>query len=893
MTKNIDELEQFGIPDALLEVFKTSGCKTLTEVQAKAVEAGLFEGESLAISAPTNTGKTFIAELAIINASIKGKRSFYLVPLKSIAEEKFEEFTLKYSDFGLKIAITTADRTEFDEDLLNHDLVIATFEKMLSLIVNKQEIVNELGLIVVDEVQVMGDPNRGFNLEVLLTYLKLLEKSPQLIALSATIPNAEEIAMWLNAKLVKTERRDVELREGVKYIGKNPISFRGINLEKGDFVFKEFNSKKIGVERSLDFNELIKDQTIIFCETQGESQKLAKVVSRRFKPIDNIVKWIEKLEDVEETSYSKDLKNCITKGVAFHHAGMLPEERKIVEEAFRSGDLRIICCTPTLGAGVNTPAKNVIIRPYRYPTGNLISVAEYKNRAGRAGRFGYHDDFGRSILYASSLKDLEMLWNKYITAKPEEVNSRFDFNKLDFLSLLLTVLGFNSIEDMARFMRNTFFGFKELKDETKITEVSDVLIRIIGELERDGFVTTANGKIVATELGRKCISELLLPKSAKTIYNALKIVESKGSDLKDLTNFEEVIIQLACSTNDARNYLLYAPRRRSQDEKETLIYYEANKERYLVDIKDPESILRVTKTTQMLLRWIEGSTFSEIRRFAPDGIVKRTAEGVSWIVGAIAKIADKPLFNFSQESIQRIIKLSEQLIYGVPENAVNIMRLRIPAVHRQKAIALAESGYVDIESLINADIPELEKVRTIGNKTAVKIKKFVSKFIKDKDKKIKELQKLRAVKLGRDSTIIERIYNSKSDEFSRVVAEVINDQFGIPCQFIGDIDPHEPDCLIEIPEGKIVVECKTTRSLVSAKEAEEILGKGAKYNPLANVTIGNPDFCEEAIKNTEHTKITLISAKTFAELLLQFWEGKINRNDVLNILKLGNYIDYL
>jgi len=124
------------------------------------------------------------------------------------------------------------------------------------------------------------------------------------------------------------------------------------------------------------------------------------------------------------------------------------------------------------------------------------------------------------------------------------------------------------------------------------------------------------------------------------------------------------------------------------------------------------------------------------------------------------------------------------------------MRLRIPAVHRQKAIALAESGYVDIESLINADIPELEKVRTIGNKTAVKIKEFVSKFIKDKDKKIKESQKLRAVKLGRDSTIIERIYNSKSDEFSRVVAEVIK------------------------------------------------------------------DFCEEAIKNTEHTKITLISAKT-------------------------------
>lgn len=887
---NVSSLSDYGIPSNLVDRLANLGYKELTEVQVLAIKAGLFEGVSVVISAPTNTGKTFVAELAVINASLKGKRSFYLVPLKSIAEEKFEDFIFKYSDFGLRIAITTADRTEFDDKLLEYDLVIATFEKMLSLLVNNPEIVNGLGLVVVDELQILGDSNRGFSLEILLTYLKLLEKSPQIVAISATVPNAEELADWMNAEPIRTEKRDVELREGIKYVGKNSVKFRGIHLNKDDFIFREFNSGKIDVERNLDFKKLIEEQTIIFCGTQSDSQNLAKAISKSLQPIENIVEWIEKLEDIEESSHSKDLKRCITKGVAFHHAGMLPEERKIVEEAFRSGVLKVICCTPTLGAGVNTPAKNVIIRSYKHPNKNLISVAEYKNRAGRAGRIGYHDDFGRSILCASSQKDLEMLWSTYVLARPEEIRSRFNFDKLDFLSLLLIVLGFNSIEDIINFITNTFFGFKELNNQI-ISEINGKLVKTIDELERDGLVTRENGNIAVTELGRRCASELLLPKSAKTIYNALKAVESEGLDLKDLTNFEEALIQLACSTHDAKNYLLFAPKKNTQDEKETLIYYEANKDNYLVNPKDPESILKVTRTTQMLLRWIEGSSFSEIRRFAPDGRVKRTAEGISWIVSAIAKIADEPLFNFSQESIQRLRELSEQLVYGVPKDAVSIMKLKIPAVHRQRAIALAESGYTNLESLISADISELEKVRTVGKKTAVKIKEFVSELIEDENERFKELQKLRAVKLGRDPALIERIYKSRSDEFSRIVAEVINDQFGIPCRFIGDISPHEPDCLIEIPEGKIVIECKTTKGLVSAKEAEEILGKGAKYDPIANITIGNPDFCEEAIKNVEHTKITLISARMFAELLLQFWEGKIKEIDVLNMLRSGKYVN--
>ena len=246
--------------------------------------------------------------------------------------------------------------------------------------------------------------------------------SPQIIGLSATTPNAKELGDWLKAEVVETRRREVELREGIIYTGGRDIKFKNYTLKNGDFLYKEFNTGNMNVEWGLNihtFEGFIdisqREQIIIFESTRPKAEDLALRISKRLSPSSNITKWIEKIDAlIESTPSTRKLKKCMINGVAFHHAGLLPEEKRIVEEAFENGDIRVICSTLTLGAGVNTPAKTVIILSAEFWNRRSIKSRDYKNMSGRAGRIRYHDDFGRSVLLARTGIDFERYWQGYI-----------------------------------------------------------------------------------------------------------------------------------------------------------------------------------------------------------------------------------------------------------------------------------------------------------------------------------------------------------------------------------------------------------------------------------------------------------------------------------------------
>ena len=195
----VDELIQYDVSESVIAKLKEFGYETLTSSQEAAIKEGLFEGKNLLINAPTNTGKTFIGELAALNASqqLSHKRSFFLVPLKALAEQMFQDFNNKYGKWGIKIAISTSDHYENDMDLQSYDIIISTYEKINGLIIKQPEITQGIGLIVVDEIQHVGDNTRGIALEMLLTRLRVFSPGIQIIGLSATVSNAKSLADWL------------------------------------------------------------------------------------------------------------------------------------------------------------------------------------------------------------------------------------------------------------------------------------------------------------------------------------------------------------------------------------------------------------------------------------------------------------------------------------------------------------------------------------------------------------------------------------------------------------------------------------------------------------------------------------------------------------------------
>ena len=215
---HLDEIKE-RLPEKLYETLK----EEITELrpsQEKSVSAGLLEGKSLLVCTPTASGKTLIAELAAMKAILgKHAKAVYIVPLKSLATEKYKEFRRKYGSF-VKIALSIGDIDSSDTYLADYDLIICTSEKLDSLMRHHAPWISLVSVIIADEIHLLNDVGRGPTLEILLTMMKQLMPELQVIGLSATIGNPEELAGWLQAELVMDSWRPVKLQQGIYLKGK-------------------------------------------------------------------------------------------------------------------------------------------------------------------------------------------------------------------------------------------------------------------------------------------------------------------------------------------------------------------------------------------------------------------------------------------------------------------------------------------------------------------------------------------------------------------------------------------------------------------------------------------------------------------------------------------------
>lgn len=189
----------------------------LRPAQEKAIKKGLLEYKNLLICTPTASGKTLIGELAALKSILDGKgKAIYIVPLKALASEKYKDFKKRYGNVA-KIALSMGEMDKNDPYLAEYDLIITVSEKLDSLIRHHAPWLSMIKTIIIDEIHLLNDVSRGPTLEILITLLKQLLKNAQIIGLSATIGNPEELAMWLNADLVEDSWRPVKLHKGIYY----------------------------------------------------------------------------------------------------------------------------------------------------------------------------------------------------------------------------------------------------------------------------------------------------------------------------------------------------------------------------------------------------------------------------------------------------------------------------------------------------------------------------------------------------------------------------------------------------------------------------------------------------------------------------------------------------
>src|SRR5580692_369630 len=400
----IADLEGLGFPKQVVDTLAKRGFVELNPIQQASIDAGLLGGGNQLIVAPTSSGKTLIAELAAIHHALHRKGAFYLVSLKALAEEKyslFRRFWTSGDEQILRTAITTGDRDFEDEGLSQSQVTFATYEKFYALIRDNPDLLSHVSLIVVDELQTLGDKNRGAVLEMLLTLVVVRNPQIQIIGLSAALPNPEELGAWLGAKVCRTTSRDIPLVEEIWT--KSTVYSK--QFGQGPNAIRERANPTSSIE-TLDivFDLIARSQTpiIVFCMTKPRAEALAKehyAKIRRASPVRKIFSEIRQLLlfFTEGGPTGRSLTEVVDAGVAFHHSDLSQDERRVIEDKIRDGSIEVTYSTTTLGQGVNLPIATAIFDDvYRRWLDVYIDKREYINMAGRAGRRGLQDEKGTS-----------------------------------------------------------------------------------------------------------------------------------------------------------------------------------------------------------------------------------------------------------------------------------------------------------------------------------------------------------------------------------------------------------------------------------------------------------------------------------------------------------------
>lgn len=905
--------DQYQIDPEIIRIWQTWEGETLLPVQERAIREGqILAGQDLLVSAPTSSGKTFLAEIAAIHTIYQRKHVLYLLPLKALAEEKYADFCDKYEAFGIDVVISTGDRTEFDAAIERGEfqLAVMVFEKAIRLLARNRHFINNCGLVVVDEIQMTADYSRGASLEILLTAILTGRKtislsgqppmvSPQFIALSAVLEDLNHLDEWLGLKALMCPERPVELLEGI--------------LRKdGVFTYRSYLSKTIGADHFPPFPEQLTfnlksvegrreyeyrrlqhvvshlvaqgEQVLIFLKWKVLTRDIALRLARDLQ-LPSALPAIEAVHLMEESLSKEMLLESLRHGVAFHNADLGRDERRAIEQHFKAeqSKIRVICATSTLAMGINLPVKTVIINNLEKPDPEgsgfqeiPLSAAEYKNMSGRAGRLKRHD-LGRSIMFAETSAEEQILWRNYIDGPLPRMDSLLVNEPLLQETLFLAAAGIcDSEAALVAFLRRTYAGMLRWANDVEAAEnmrgrvrnavtyclAHELMVRFPG-VTPDGTVAPQD-RLQATEIGQVCASQGVLVESFVLLKDLFAELDPAACDVWELLfiathnrELEELHFRLSPAAFESGEYW------RATEELNPSNWEHLAKRSETI-LQSRFEVTKRLKMTLLLLDWISGMSVQRLEvkysQFYRDksysGAIRGLAENVAWMLRLLADLA--AVRHAAPPIVQRLQHLAQMVLYGVNEGGIELAALHVPGLNRLMVMQLVRAGYSREEQVLDVELEELARI--IPKEIAFRLQdRLFRKYSRLETRHLAD-QKLRLERLGYDSAPLKRIYSAPDlTQFDMA----LQDLFRQPSLklLISEVISGDKrtgyDYTLESPHGVLFVRIlpPNVREL-SDDLVGNLLTMGLRYTPTGFILIGRPDFTETAYARARRFAVT-------------------------------------
>ena len=667
--------------------------KDFNPAQKAVIESGYLEDKSnYIICIPTASGKTVLGVLPALKTILDGGKAVYAAPLLSIQNEKVKEFKA-FEQHGINVGKHPS----------SSDLSVMVFESFDALTRFSWNTLRDVDTLIIDEFHMIGEYSRGPTLESAITRAKIINPGMRIIALSATLQNIDEIEGWLDGTCIEHDYRPVPLHKDV--------------LDAEMFNTKNKNDVIVKIlEKSMKDNS----QALSFVSTRRFTESLATYVSKKiskkinFKQKERFKEVADKILEVPKNKGSLPTSTCLKlaesceNGIAFHHAGLFNEQKEIIEDEFRNGNILMITATPSLMYGVNLPSKTVVIRDHTRWTNNgpqFIPVFDYEQMSGRAGRPQF-DDVGYSHLIAKTADEAMNLEEFYVEGEIEKTNSKLVDNKDAIYKQIIAQIASTlskDIDELSDFFSKTFYGY-QMTNNPSMSFFAEESIKF--EIETALEFLLKNGIIRATPEGLKTTEfGNLIAKSNYSVETAVKIKEYVSGI--DEINVNEFIYAL-CETPDLP--LISFKGRKSKDPVREKL---SESGLFAVDIGNPEA------TAVSLMEWINERSEYEIENKynVYSASTRRSAYEASHLV-KFAKDTAQILGNYS--NLKEFDFLSARLYYGVKDDLIKLV-VGVKRLGRKRARNLVKIFGTDLSGVSEKD---LQKVDGIGPKTAEKIRIF-------------------------------------------------------------------------------------------------------------------------------------------------------------------------